>query len=168
MAKNIVGRDAGLSAIYKLSKRYALCRKGYIECADRRVEVNADTIYVDYYDDSKTDETIVRGGTHLFLDYYLTLMYASIIDDYPLTEEEEAALLSDPSKLVASIELTTKQADGSRQTNVYSFYRISAHKAYITINGDGGFYVMTDRVEKVVSDAQRFFNNIPIDPTAKN
>ena len=40
-------------------------------------------------------------------------------------------------------------------------------KAYITINGNGNFYVLTNRVQKFISDAQRFFALEPIDPSAK-
>ena len=51
--------------------------------------------------------------------------------------------------------------------DVYKFYRISSRKAYITVNGNGGFYVYSSRVEKFITDAQRFFNKEIIDPTAK-
>ena len=39
---------------------------------------------------------------------------------------------------------------------------------YLTVNGEGGFYVMTDRVEKIISDSQKFFSNTPIDAMSKN
>ena len=95
------------------------------------------------------------------------MRYASIIDDYPLSEEEEAELIGNTENWIVSLTITTKDTDGTIDTNVYSFYRISAHKAYITINGQGGFCVKMNRVNKFITDAQKFMNLEPIDPTAK-
>jgi len=148
-----------------LVDREALCLKdeNYINCSDKIVKVGPNSVYIQYH--NGTTETIPRYGSHIFLDYYLTLMYASIIDDY--TPEDEAKLLGDPANFLLSLTLTTKDVDGTIDTNVYSFYRISAHKAYITINGRGGFCVKMNRVNKFITDAQKFMNLEPIDPTAK-
>ena len=148
-------------------EREALCLKEdkYINCSDKIVKVGPNSVYIEYHNGST--ETIPRYGSHIFLDYYLTLMYASIIDDYPLSAEEEAALIGTPSNFLLSITLTTEDVDGTTDTNVYSFYKISAHKAYITINGRGGFCVKMNRVQKFITDAQKFMNLEPIDPTAK-
>ena len=81
-----------------------------------------------------------------------------------LTEEEEAALLADDSKLLLT--MTVKDTEGG--VKEFKFHKLTSRKAYITVNGDGGFYVMTDRIEKVVTDAQKFFNNIPIDAMSKD
>ncbi len=149
--------------------REVLCLKDdkYINCDGMIVKVGPNEIYIDYHDGNKRDEAIPRYGSHIFLDYYLTLMYASIIDDYPLTPEEEAALVGNSKNFILSLTLTTKDVDGTVDTNVYSFYRISAHKAYITINGRGGFCVKMNRVNKFLTDAQKFMNLESIDPTAK-
>ena len=58
--------------------------------------------------------------------------------------------------------------DTEGKTVVYKFYSLTSRKAYITVNGNGGFYVLPGRLEKFVSDAQRFFNNEIIDPTARS
>lgn len=149
--------------------REVLCLKDehYINCPDKIVKIGPNEIYIDYHDGSKPDETIPRYGSHIFLDFYLTLMYASIIDDYPLTPEEEAELIGNSKNFILSLTLKTKQKDGTIETDVYSFYRISAHKAYITINGRGGFCVKMNRVNKFLTDAQKFMNLEPIDPLAK-
>ena len=148
-------------------EREALCFKdgNYINCSDKIVKVGPNYVYIEYH--NGTTETIPRFGSHIFLDYYLTLMYASIIDDYTMTEEEEAALIGASENFLLSITLTTKDVDGTTDTNVYRFYRISAHKAYITINGRGGFCVKMNRVNKFITDAQKFMNLEPIDPLAK-
>ena len=41
-------------------------------------------------------------------------------------------------------------------------------KVYLTVNDVGGFYILSNRVDKFVSDAQKFFDFELIDPTAKN
>ena len=152
---------------YNLADRQALCLKNgnYITCSDKIVEVGPNTVYIKYHNGK--EETLARYGTHVFFDFYMTMQYASIIDDYPLTKNEEAALVGNPDRFVASITLTTKDTDGTTDTNVYSFYRISAHKAYITINGRGGFCVKMNRVNKFITDAQKCMNLEVIDPNAK-
>lgn len=154
---------------YNALDKQARCRTGYIECADYRVEVNADTIRI-LYNNGKI-ETIVRYSTTLFRSFYETLVYSGISDTYSMTEEEEAALLNDPNALLMTITLhADDQASTENSTSitkVLRFYRISSRKAYITINGEGGFYVLTSRLEKILSDAQKFFDMQPIDPTAK-
>ena len=62
--------------------------------------------------------------------------------------------------------MTVKDTDGF--TKEFCFYKLTSRKAYITINGEGGYYVMTDRVDKIVNDVQKFFLGIPIDAMSKN
>ena len=152
---------------YNLMGRQALCLVdgNAITCSDKTVEVGPNDIYIKH--NNGEVEKITRYGTHVFWDFYATMQYASIIDDYPLTEEEEAALIGNQSNWLASITIKTKDADGTEDTNVYRFYRISTHKAYITINGKGGFCVKMNRVNKFITDAQKFMELQPIDPKAK-
>ena len=148
-----------------LVEREVLCLKdeNYINCGDKIVKIGPNFIYVQHH--NGTTETIPRYGSHIFLDYYLTLMYASIIDDYPTDKGDP--LIENPANFLLSLTLTTTDSNGTVDTNVYSFYRISAHKAYITINGRGGFCVKMNRVNKFITDAQKFMNLEPIDPLAK-
>lgn len=135
---------------------------GQIACADgRKVKVSANEIEIVTGDGS---EKILRYDTNLFREFYKTLLYASISDSYIMTDEEEAALVGDENNLLLTMTVT----DSEGQTKVYKFYKLTSRKAYITVNGNGGFYVLTNRVEKFVSDSQRFFNNELIDSTAKN
>lgn len=145
------------------------CRTGYINCQNYRIEVNPDTVRV-LYNSGKID-TFIRYSTDHFRNFYRTLLFTSITDSYEMSAEQEAALLADPDALLMTITVTASDEqfseNGSTKTEVYRFYRISARKAYLTINGGGGFYVLTDRLEKIVSDAQRFFALEPIDPFSK-
>ena len=72
--------------------------------------------------------------------------------------------LNDSGKLLLT--MTIKTTEGEEK--VYRFYELTSRKAYITINGNGGFYVLRNRVAKFVSDAQRFFALEMIDATGKN
>lgn len=150
---------------YNVMDRQALCLKdgNAIQCADKTVEVGPNYIYVNH--NNGDVEKIERYGTHVFWDFYATMQYATIIDDYPM--DDEASLIGNPENWVASITITTKDSNGKTDTNVYRFYRISAHKAYITINGQGGFCVKMNRVNKFITDAQKCMNLEPIDPKAK-
>lgn len=137
---------------------------GYIQCKNGdKVYVSADEVRVDSLDDSK-DVTYVRYDTNLFRQFYKTLLYASISNKYLMTEAEETELIGDSGKWLLT--MTILNSEGKETT--YSFYRLTSRKAYITINGNGGFYVLSNRVDKFISDAQRFFANEIIDATAKN
>ena len=69
------------------------------------------------------------------------------------------------------LRLHMKSAD---QDLVYEFYYLTSRKSYIRISGDGGetfsggMYVLTSRVSKIISDAEKVLSGIPVDPTAKN
>ena len=143
------------------------CRNGYIDGADYDVEVKADEIRI-LSNDGAVMETIVRYDSSLFRRLYATMIYGTIVGSYELSEEEETALIADPSKHLLTMTITTEDADGTVATTTYSFYYISSRKAYITINGNGGFYVQKARVDKYIADAQRFFAYEVIEPTAKN
>ena len=148
---------------YNTLGRKVKCINGIISCADgTQVKVSADSVDITLPNGSK--QSLVRFSTNLFRQFYQTLLVATIVDSYELSPEEEAALVADESKLM----LTMKIKDTENVVKELKFYKLTARKAYITVNGTGGFYVMSDRVEKIVSDAQKFFSNTPIDATAKN
>lgn len=141
----------------------ARCLEGYVVAADgSHVYVTADTVKINR-PDGRVEEYL-RYDTDNFRKFFLSLTNASIVDSYDLTKEEEDALVADPSKHI----LTMTMTDTDGKTITYEFYKLTARKAYIRVNGNGGFYVLPVRVEKFISDAQRFFNNQIIDPLAKN
>ena len=145
--------------------------------AGATVNVTANNVFIQL----STGETIsyLRYETELFRQFYETLLFSKLVDSYELTDEEEQALIADPSKHLLTIKMTIKDSDksvkneetgkvevvpGETTTNVYSFYKLSARKAYITVNGRGGFYVYSSRLEKIINDAMRYFNGQNIDP----
>ncbi len=133
---------------------------GYIQCADgSKVYVGTDEVKVVT---GSGEQKYVRYDINLFRKFYQTLLYASISDSYEMTDEQEATVVTDENLL-----LTMEITDTEGTTKVYKFYKLTSRKAYITINGNGGFYVLSDRVDKIVSDAQKFIANELIDATAK-
>lgn len=163
---NYKGQSGTITSAYLAKNKLgnqAKCYDSYIETVEGiKIKVMPDTVeMVDAYG-NKIE--YVRYATSLFRQFYQTLLVGTIVDEYKLTEEEEAALLADDSKLLLT--MTVKDTEGG--VKEFKFHKLTSRKAYITVNGDGGFYVMTDRIEKVVTDAQKFFNNIPIDAMSKN
>lgn len=133
--------------------------------AGAKVEVTANKVII-HFADGSSDKTYLRYGTELFRKYYETLLYASLIDAYP--EEEGDKIIADPSKHMLTMKITIKDhTSGAVTVREYKFYRISSRKAYITLDGNGGFYVYSNRVEKFISDAQKYINHDPtLDPKA--
>ncbi len=166
IAVNSKGQQANITTAYYAYNKLgvqARCLRGFIECADgTAIKVTPDEIVVSY--PNGEEEVFVRFATTLFRRFYQTLLVASIVDTYEMSEEEELALINNEDNLLLT--MTLKDTDGVVKT--FKFYRLTSRKAYITVNGTGGFYVTTDRVEKIVSDAQRFFALEPIDATTKN
>lgn len=159
-----------------------LCRTGYIKGEKEWVEVTAN--YVNIYapgsgsTPGKRLKSILRYDSDLWRKFYQSLLYANLEGSYPLTDEEEKALTDNADNLLLTMNIKMKDAEsagGKEYHNVYKFYTIpgSARKAYIMVSIDGGktfnggFYVYRNKVEKFVSDSQKFFANEVIVPDAK-
>jgi hypothetical protein len=139
---------------------------GYIECYDlttgaaKIVKVSADEVSVK---DVKSGETTVyaRSGVSQFRRLYRSLLFNSIESSYEMTKEEEAALIANKDNWILTLTVRIQGKDVE-----YSFYYLSPRKAYLTINGNGGFYVHIGRAEKNISDFQNFFNGVLVDYNA--
>lgn len=136
-----------------------------ITCANGdKIFVEADYIVTKKANGEEVRE--VRFANNLFRHLYQTFGYASIVDSYPLDEltdaEREAMLAEDNCILMMTVKTELEEL-------VFRFYNIpgSARKAFITVNGGGEFYVRPARLEKFVSDCQRFFALLPIEATDK-
>lgn len=153
-----------------------LCRTGYIECTDKKIEVTKN--YITIYHNNGTKEEILRYDTDLWRKFYQTLLYAYLEGGYPLEAEEEKAIIEASDGLLLTLEINMKDAEsagGTESHYVYKFYKIpgSSRKAYIMVSQDGGktfnggFYVYRNKVEKFITDSQKFFANQNIEPDAK-
>ena len=130
----------------------------YIQAKDgSKVYVTANEVRVEALSPDKS-ATYVRYDTDNFRMFYQTLLGSRIANTYELSAEDEAALLADESKHM----LTIKVTDTEGTETVYSFYSLTSRKAYITVNGDGGFYVQSDRMERMIEEVQKLFANQPI------
>jgi len=97
-----------------------------------------------------------------FRKLFQVLIYTNYEGDLELTKEEEEALLANDSKLMLTIRYTTAGRDYE-----FKFYRYSERKAYVTLNGVGGRYVISTQVEKLISDAQKVLTGETINVESK-
>ena len=101
-----------------------------------------------------TTKSYVRYHTMLFKRFFASINALAIIDDYYLSPEDEAALVADKSKHLATISISNTEGN----TLSVEFYSITSRKAYIITNGEGGFYVPMSSVQTIFDNAEKFFN----------
>lgn len=94
----------------------------------------------------------IRDVTN-FRGFYTTLLL-SRLEDYAPED-----VVPDESRLMLKYKVTTT---GGEVTE-YAFYRYSAGRCLLTINGEGEFYVYDDTVNKIISDADKAMKGIEID-----
>lgn len=68
---------------------------------------------------------------------------------------------------MASVYNPKNYSKNNTSTLVYRFYRYSEGRSYLTINGEGEFFVDATFVEKLIADAQRLEQGVLIDSTSK-
>ena len=117
-----------------------------------RVYVGLNEIKIDYV--NGTSKTYVRYQTMLFKKLLQDINTLAIVDDYYLSEEDEAALINDPTKHLATITVSNNE----NTTIKVDFYALTSRKAYIVVNGEGGYYVAMSAVQKIFEDSEKFFN----------
>lgn len=115
-----------------------------------RIRITKDYIYITRPDG--TNEEILRYHTTLFKKLFQLNTNVSIVDSYDITEEEEAALISDPKNYIGTV--TLKDETGREITVEY--YTLTARKTYIRVNGSGGFYVSNNHVKKAFDAINSF------------
>ena len=117
-----------------------------------KVEVNINDITIHFVNGTK--QSYVRYQTMIFKKFYQSVNSLSIADNYDLTKEEEKALIADKSKYLATISLTNNEG----HTTTVDFYELTARKAYIVVNGEGGYYVSTSAIKKIFENSEKFFD----------
>ncbi len=96
-----------------------------------------------------------------FRQFYKTLLTASIADTVPMTEDELAALAKEENLQLALTVVTDST------TLEYKFYPYTERRSYLTINGEGEFYVLRSMVDKILADADRVTRDEPVDSDRK-
>lgn len=116
--------------------------------------------------------------------FYQTLIYSSLSGSAPCSEEEQQAFRDaamnvaggyvtasgQQAQIVINITYNTKLTrDGEEIFRSYAFYKYGGgRQCFMAFNGNGGFYMLQNRVNKIVSDAGKIMNPAtPIDPQAK-
>lgn len=119
-----------------------------------RVYVKLNEIKIDYV--NGTSKSYVRHHTMIFKKLYQKINSLAIIDAYELSAEEEKAIISDPTKYLATISLTNNQGT----TTTVDFYSIpnASRKTYIVVNGEGGYYIHTNTLQKIFENIGNFFD----------
>lgn len=97
-----------------------------------------------------------------FRQFYKTLLTASIEGDVPMTEEEMAALAADESKCQLTMTIVTDST-----TLEYKFYPYTERRSYMTLNGEGQFYVLRSMADKIIADADRVTRDEAVNSDAK-
>ena len=97
-----------------------------------------------------------------FRQFYKTLLTASIEGNVPMTAEEMAALAADEKNCQLTLTFITDSTE-----LVYKFYPYSERRSYMTLNGEGQFYVLRSMVEKIIADADRVTRDEPVKHTDK-
>ena len=129
---------------------------GYAESKDGSMKVKVLANYVIVQSAAGT-EYYLRYENTLFKRLFGYVTTAKIAEGYHLSDEEESALITDPSKH----QLTIKVTDVENNVFTYNFYYLTSRKSYLTIGeGDkqvGGFYVQTSKVTDILSNSKKFF-----------
>ena len=95
--------------------------------------------------------------TQNFRQLYKTMLTIEI-DGY--TEDDS----TEESNLLATMRITTR----SDVVTEYKFYSYSTRRCYMTINGEGEFYVLRDQVRKMLSDAQKVIDGVAVSSDARS
>jgi len=109
---------------------------------------------------------IKNEDVYNFRQFYKTLLSIAIQDYADLTEDEIKKLTSDEKNNILTFTLTNLAGEKT----VYRFYPYSGtgRRALMTINGEGEFYVQTDLIEKIASDANKVLSGLDINSYGKN
>ena len=73
-----------------------------------------------------------------------------------------AALAADPANCQLTLTIVTDSTE-----LVYRFYPYTERRSYMTLNGEGQFYVLRSMVDKIIADADRITRDEPVDSTTK-
>ena len=104
---------------------------------------------------------------HVWIDYYQTAFERVRKTLLPnLTEEEIRKLIADDKNNILTFTFTSLAGEET----VYRFYPYSGsgRRALMTVNGEGEFYVLTDLIEKIASDANKVLSGLDINSYGKN
>ena len=97
-----------------------------------------------------------------FRKFYQTILMTTVQDNAELTAEQISELEAGGAYLT----LTVVMKNGDR--TVRKFYPYETRRSFYTIDGKGDFYVIRDRMVKIVDDAEKAVKGITIYPDANS
>ncbi len=126
-----------------------------------------------------TEETPVYN----LRQFYKSLLFLTIAGNasdghFSLTEEQMATyramndsecqlVLTIDAEDMASVYNAKYYSQNNKQSLTLRFYRYSEGRSYMTINGEGEFFVDASFVEKIIADAQRLESGVLVDASSK-
>lgn len=115
---------------------------------------------------ASTGLVIPNAEVYNFRQFYKTLLSVAIQDYVPLSETEIDALTADENNCILTFSITNLSGD----TTVYRFYPYSGagRRSLMTVNGTGEFYVQTDLIQKIASDANKVLAGLDVNAYGKN
>jgi uncharacterized repeat protein (TIGR02543 family) len=140
--------------------------------------------YVVYKTAYATGKVTAETPVYNLRQFYKTLLSLTVGGDvqvgehFTLTDEQmEAFRAMDDSQCQLVIKMNFEDyakltnpsyyKENNKSTLVFRFYRYSEGRSYMTINGEGEFFVDASFVEKMLADAKRLEDGILIDSNAK-
>ena len=124
--------------------------KPFLTADGRQVYVNLNDIKIVYPDNRV--ETYVRYQTMIFQKLFQGINSLRIAGEY--SPEDEAALISNPDNLYATMSLTNNE----NETITAKFYSVTSRKLYVVVNGEGGYYVSTADIDTIFENVQNFYD----------
>lgn len=122
-----------------------------------RTDANGNKVYV-YKDkivivraNGKTEEKL-RYHTMLFRKVFSNIITMRLVDSYVVSDEEIKEIVKDDN-LFCTIKIT----DNEGTLKTCKFYNITSRKAYVVVDGQGGFYVQTTKLQKLMDDIAKFY-----------
>lgn len=122
-------------------------------------------------EDDVQSVTATFGGKTIELNvkefkiYYRNLLYGNLYDSTDLSDDQHKAITDKSENFQYSYRIKTKV---NNLDNTYAFYRLSETKSYLTIDGDGEFFVLSSFVDKYVSDIADLVAGVPLTPLSQN
>ena len=119
-----------------------------------------------------------------FRVFYQTLLYSSLSGSASCSPEQQQAFRDAamnvaggyataagelPQLVINMTYNTSPLGDGEQIERSYAFYKYGGgRQSFMAFNGNGGFYMLQRRVEKIVSDVGLIFTDAVINPQGKN
>ena len=153
--KKVGSKDVMVSGTNAIGEKTTYMLEPFQDSYGRAIYVNLNDIKIVY--PNGATQTFVRYHTMIFQKLFQGINSLRFIGEIDVKDEE--ALISNPDNLYASFSLTNNE-----EKNITAkFYKISPRKLYVTVNGEGGYYVSTSDIDRILSNINNFFECKDID-----